>query len=184
MGPTLGVLLAAGQSRRFGVQNKLLHPVAGRPLVAHAAQALAGAGCDRLAAVVSAAQVACVLPPPFQSIQIEPGQDMAASFRAAIDLARQVQAQRVLISLGDMPFVPAQTFRRLLALNGDGACLCGTRRMPPVVLMAASFDTVWQNARGDAGARPFIAHLPPDALVPLSMSGALDIDTPADLSLR
>ena len=58
---SLGVLLlAAGQSRRFGPQDKLLAPLAGRPVVAHALDALALPEADFRLAVVSTDQVATI----------------------------------------------------------------------------------------------------------------------------
>lgn len=183
-GGTLGVLLAAGQSRRFGVRNKLLDLVDGQPLVLHAAQALMRAGCDDVAAVVSAPEVGGVLPPAFRIHTIAAGQEMAVSFRAAIGMARQMSARRVLIALGDMPDVRDETFRAVLALGTDAACLCGARRLPPVVLMADSFDLASRSAKGDAGARALVTHLPDSSLIHVSPQDAVDIDTLADLAAR
>ena len=148
---TMGVLLAAGQSRRFGAPDKLLAQVGGQALVCHPARALAGLGCGGLAAVLSSDAVAAALPPAFQPIRIAPDQPMARSLLAALDHARQAGAGRLLICLGDMPGVTGATLARLLARSGDAACVQGGRRLPP------------------------------GALVPISATEARDIDTPADL---
>lgn len=178
---TMGVLLAAGQSRRFGAPDKLLAQVGGQALVCHPARALAGLGCGGLAAVLSSDAVAAALPPGFQPIRIAPDQPMARSLLAALDHARRAGAGRLLICLGDMPGVTGATLARLLARPGDAACVQGGRRLPPVVIAAHSFAAVAALAQGDRGARDFIAALPPGALVPISATEARDIDTPGDL---
>ena len=48
----VGILLAAGQSRRMGAVNKLLAPLAGKPLVRHATEAMLAAGLDDVIVVV------------------------------------------------------------------------------------------------------------------------------------
>jgi hypothetical protein len=45
------VLLAAGASTRFGAGNKLLAELGGRPLIAHAADALLASGVDEIVVV-------------------------------------------------------------------------------------------------------------------------------------
>jgi molybdenum cofactor cytidylyltransferase len=48
------VLLAGGESRRFGADNKLLMPVGGAPLLAKVAQEILAAGIDELIVVTGA----------------------------------------------------------------------------------------------------------------------------------
>lgn len=181
---TLGIVLAAGASRRFGMENKLLSVIEGRPLVSHAAQAMAQCGCDRLAAVVSDVAIYRAFPTNFDMILIPPDQEMFLSFRAAINAARDMRAARLLIALGDMPNVHPCTFGALLALGTDGACISDGRRMPPVVLVAPSYDAAWYGAMGDSGARGIIAGLASEHLVHLPRNEAIDIDTRADLAAQ
>lgn len=178
---TLGVLLAAGASRRFGAEDKLLAPWQGAPLVATAARTLAKAGCDELAAVVSSEAVAAALPPGFQAIHIESGLDMSASFRAACRFAEAREAGRMLIVLGDMPGVRPETLIQLLAPpHASRACHLEEARTPPAVLLRQD----WRKAaldEGDHGARSVIAALPASSLLALSSDEAKDIDTKSDL---
>ena len=55
---TVGILLAAGHSRRFGATNKLLTTFRDKPLILHAADTMKGAGLDHCIAVVSNEKVA------------------------------------------------------------------------------------------------------------------------------
>src|SRR5271165_4945182 len=109
----LGVLLAAGASRRFGPEDKLLAPYRGGALVRSAATSLLGAGCDAVLAIVSSVDVAAALPTGIEICSIAPGQPMAVSFHTAIDQAVARRASRLLICLGDMPNVKPALLRRL-----------------------------------------------------------------------
>ncbi len=179
---SLGVLLAAGESRRFGTEDKLLAPWRGRPLVATAAAAMANAGCDGLAAIVSSPAVAAVLPADFVPHRVAAGQPMAVSFRPAVALAEASGATRLLICLGDMPGIEVGLLERLLAAPGSAACLCDGIRLPPMALARADFTAASAAAEGDRGARRFLAALPATALIPIAAAVARDIDTPDDLS--
>ena len=178
---TVGVLLAAGASRRFGAEDKLLAPWRGEALVLAAARTLAGAGCNELAAVISSEAVADLLPPEFHPIRIDPGQSMSESFSAACRNAETRQADRLLIVLGDMPAVRIETLRQLLASSHESrACHVDGTRMPPATLLRQD----WRKAmfkQGDHGARSVIAALPSTALHTLSCDEARDIDTKRDL---
>lgn len=179
--PTLGVLLAAGSSRRFGSADKLLHPIGGKPMVQWAAEALLCSGCDQVAAIVSSADVANVLPAGVDARYVPPCLPMAVSFRAAIAEAQETGAARLLICLGDMPAVSAGTLSRLLAQPGDAACRYQDRRLPPVLLTAASFEAAARSAEDDRGARQLIATLAPSQLIALDGREATDIDLRSDL---
>lgn len=178
MSGTLGVVLAAGASRRFGAGDKLLAAFQGGPLVRAAADALRASGVDACAAVVSSEAVAAALPEGFAVRYVAPGQPMAGSFHAALDLAQGYD--RLLIVLGDMPGVGTELLRRVLAQAGS-ACCFGAGRMPPMVLSRADFAAARAAAVGDRGARGFLATLPDGALVALTEAEARDIDLRSDL---
>ncbi len=177
----LGVLLAAGASRRFGPGDKLLAPLAGRSLVLHAATALMALAPDRLVAVVSAQAVADILPPAFERRFVPAGGPLGQSFHAAIDAA-DARDDRLLICLGDMPCVPPHALQALLARPGSGACICDDRRMPPVLLVRADYAAARAAASGDSGGRQFLAGLPVESLIALTRAESRDIDRPADLA--
>lgn len=178
----MGVVLAAGGSRRFGADDKLLALWRGRPLVAWAAGALRESGCEELVAVVSSADVAAVLPAGFAVHHLPPGLPMSASLRLALRLARQRGAEGLLVCLGDMPNITAAVLQQLLLLPGSGACLQGGRRLPPAYIMSEDFSFALGAQDGDHGARDLIEALPDARLIQICRNMAHDVDRPADLT--
>ena len=131
---TVAILLAAGASRRFGEADKLLAPFRGRALIGHAAQAVRQCGADACLAVVTSDAVAAQLegfdfvrPPEAPPAQSD-------SLRAGIAAALVRGATRVLVVLGDMPFVDAAILKAVLAratADSASAVTDGARRAPP-----------------------------------------------------
>jgi len=180
----LGVLLAAGASRRFGPEDKLLAPYRGAALVCAAATPLLGAGCDAVLAIVSSMEVANVLPTEIEICRVASGRPLADSFGMAVDLALEQRASRLLICLGDMPNVTAALLRRLVTYDGSCACRVGATLTPPMVLGSADYATAKAGADGDRGARQFLTALPSNALIDVDPVEVLDIDRPDDLPRR
>ncbi|KFE36520.1 NTP transferase domain-containing protein [Thioclava atlantica] len=178
---TLGILLSAGTSRRFGAQDKLLANWNGAPLVLTAARALEASGCDTLIAIVSSERVATALPPSFQVHKVGPNLPLSHTWHTARDCATWLQAERALFVLGDMPFVSTDTLRALVNRDGGSyACASNGIPMPPALLTADDLKRAPDRGR-DQGARELIRALPRKSLIPLSAEEAIDIDTPADL---
>lgn len=177
---TVGILLAAGRSRRFGENDKLLAPWRGAPLVLAAARTLAAAGCEALAAIVSSDAVGDVLPEDYALCRVPQGQPLSASFRRAREWALAVEADRLLIALGDMPAIAPETLRRLAARPESGACIHRGIRMPPALLRVEDLRG-FALEEGDRGARGLLATLPETALLPLAENEARDVDYPQDL---
>lgn len=183
-GPRIGLLLAAGHSRRFGAADKLLAPLEGAPLVTHAAASLRAAAPDRLIAVVRSAKVAACLP-GFEPVMLtEAEAPQSASLRAGILRAAELGAAGVLVALGDMPRVPASHISALLACgraHGLAATLSGDRPMPPAWIAGCHFDAL-AGITGDQGARALLRQTPPQARIACPQDWLADIDRPEDLS--
>jgi molybdenum cofactor cytidylyltransferase len=92
---------------------------------------------------------------------------------------------RVLIVLGDMPFVTPLSLQRLLeAYSAGHGCgsISGVQRCPPACFPRGSFHELMAQS-GDQGARALLHELPSEALVTLSDREALDIDTQDQIGL-
>lgn len=178
---TAAIVLAAGQSLRFGAANKLLALVDGVPLAAHIAGGLSRLPLTQRLAVVSDEAVSALF--EAAGFRIVRNTAPADGLGASLTLGRAAlgPANRVLICLADMPDVSENHLRRLLAVATDDivASSAPGHRGPPLVvprptLMAARLV-------GDAGLRDLLA----DArFVETAPAELRDIDRPADLASR
>jgi CTP:molybdopterin cytidylyltransferase MocA len=156
-----GVVLAAGEGRRFG-GGKQLAELAGRPLLEHALEAseqaglehrfvVLGANAERIRTTVDLHGHEVVLCPDWN-------EGMAASLRAAVNAARSAGASAILITLGDQPRVSAAAIRRILASrdsDGDSKAVRASyagKPGHPTLLGDSLFDTLLA-LKGDEGAR-------------------------------
>jgi molybdenum cofactor cytidylyltransferase len=190
-GQVAAIVLAAGQSRRMGQDNKLLAPVDGRPMVAHVVDAMlasrgspvivvTGHEADRVRAALADRPVQWCHNPDY-------AEGLSTSLRAGLEALPEVEG--VLVALGDMPRIKAAQIDRLIAAfhPTEGSAICvptvrGKRGNP--VLFATRFLPEMRQVSGDVGARHLIgAHA--DEVVEIEMDDdapLLDIDTPAALA--
>ena len=181
--PTVGVLLAAGHSRRWGPDDKLLAQVRGRPLVSHAAAILTRAPVDRRAAVVRNPRVAALL--EGMALLAPDGADQSASLRAAVAWARSLDAGRLLVLLGDMPAVTEATVAALVSRCGDrpAAVLYPDGRAGAPGCFPASRYAALAARAGDRGAGAGATDLLADAVhVRATPAELADVDRPQDLA--
>lgn len=174
-----GLLLAAGASRRFGPEDKLLADYAGRPLVAHAADAMRNADLDDRVAVVTSDAVAAHLH-GFRVIRIEQGQQ-SDSLRAG--LAAMSAPDRLLVALADMPRVTAAHLDAVMRRARDDAIAAshdGATPLPPACFPRAMLPAL-STLKGDQGAGRLLRDLPQDAYVH-APDLLIDVDTRADLT--
>lgn len=159
-----GLLLAAGSSRRMKGEDKLLRDFHGEPLISRTAQALAGAGLDALFAVVRPGRhdVGKILRKAgYQMVEnAEASEGMGASVRAGIR-ALPDDIDAVMIALGDMPLVKADTYRKLaeaVRTTTEASIAVPVqkgRRGNPVIFRREIFAALSQLS-GDKGARQLI----------------------------
>lgn len=185
---TGAVMLAAGQSTRFG-GDKLMADLAGAPVLAHADQALQHSVLGARLAVTHPDRPergAFLNRRGWQTIDNPSAEDgQASSLALGVDaLTDRPDLDSLLILLGDMPRVPASHFKALVeALTpGTDAVFSEVDGVPcPPVLFARSALSELTKLSGDAGARKLYHSLPNVRSLPLSAEEALDIDSPDDL---
>ncbi len=176
------VVLAAGCSRRMGA-NKLLLPLGGKPLLAHAVDAALGS---------LAAEVWVVLGAEAEAIRWALGgrpvrflenprwaEGQATSLQAALGQLPDWSAGTLFLA-GDMPLVSAAHLDGLIGRLGPAAVVWsgyGEVRGIPALFGPAAFPALRQ-LRGDCGGRALAGRFA-EAVVPSAVP-PLDVDTPAD----
>jgi len=182
-----GVVLAAGQGRRFG-GFKALAPVAGRSMLLHAVSALRESGVERILVV---SNPGWSMPEDVGDVEtvVNDGwaEGMGSSLRLALAADTVTCADAAVLLLADMPGVTAACVGRVVAGAGGPDALVQAaydgRRAHPVLIGRDHFAGVRRVALADAGARAYLsAHRDLLALVECGDVGrALDVDTRADL---
>jgi CTP:molybdopterin cytidylyltransferase MocA len=177
---TPGLVLAAGEGRRFG-GPKQLASLAGRPLLEHVVTA-ARAVLDPVVVVLGAhaadVRAGVVLGGARVVICEDWAEGMSASLRCGLRALREVDA--VMVVLGDQPLITPEVMRAVLAAGAPArAAYDGVPGHP--VLLDAALVAGAGSLRGDAGFRARLAG------VTLVECGELcdptDIDTRADLEV-
>jgi molybdenum cofactor cytidylyltransferase len=191
-GKIAALVLAAGQSRRMGQANKLLAPVDGRPMVAHAVDAMLASRAAPVIVVTGhqadAVRTALAERPVIWAHNPDYVSGLSSSLAAGL-AALPEDAEGVVIGLGDMPRITAAQIDRLIAAFNplDGRAIVvptgrGKRGNP--VLFATRFVPEMREIGGDVGARHLIGeHTEEVVQIELDDDGALhDIDTPEALA--
>lgn len=183
MAATTGIILAAGLSRRFGTDDKLLQDLHGMPVAEHIARTLLGVPLQRQMAVCSNGQVAKLYADLGYEVILNalPHVGMGHSLQLAIKAVTQTDF--VLVCLADMPFVTethlTALFDGLAETSADFvASSLGPYLGPPALMSRAAIKD--RRFEGDTGARNMLG----TALrVPIPERQLLDIDTMAALEV-
>ena len=173
-----GLLLAAGEERRFGGPKQLAR-VDGRPLIEHPLRALDG--LDLIVVVLGARAEEIRAGADLGGAQVvvcpDWAEGMGASLRAGLAALRD--AGEVVILLADQPFITPAVVARVRAAEGDGVrAVYGGRPGHPVVLRPALLARAGE-LHGDKGFRGV-------AMTEVEcgdLADPTDIDTQADLEV-
>ncbi|ACT48676.1 nucleotidyltransferase family protein [Methylotenera mobilis] len=188
----IGILLAAGFSRRFGASNKLLQPMAdGRPIALAAAKNLMQAVPDCIAvvrpdntALATLLRQAGVNVLACEETELEMADSLCAAIRHSANF--EAAQQGFVIALADMPYIQPTTIRMVANKLNDRESIViptyhGQRGHP--VAFAAQYRSELEALKGDEGARAIVKrHTSAICLLPCEDAGILaDIDTLQDL---
>lgn len=190
----IGILLAAGFSRRFGTSDKLLQALPDGRLIAQASAQNLIEAMPTSIAVVRAENIQLaelLVKAGFNVVRCDKNrQGMADSLATAIRFSSNFEAAKdgFVIALADMPYIQPATISavaRQLSIGVEASIVMPTyngQRGHPVVF-AAKHRGELENLHGDEGARSIIKQYPDEVcMLPCEDAGILaDIDTPADL---
>ncbi len=123
---TAAIVLAAGQGTRMRSRlPKVLHPLAGLPMLEHVLASLATAGIDHRVVVTGhdADLVEATLDGRVPTVRQEPQLGTADAVRVGLALVPSDVGQ-VVVTMGDCPLIPAELFTELLHEQAAGdACI-------------------------------------------------------------
>lgn len=191
-GTVAGLLLAAGEGRRYGMPKALVTvpgspagPGGGRLLVEHGLDTLRRGGCDPVAVVLGAAAEQVVARTDLTGALVVTNPDwrsgMGSSLRAGLAALAASPATAVAVLLVDTPGVTPAAVARLLGHARPDALAAASyrsRQGHPVLLGRAHWAGVAELATGDRGARPYLA-AHPAVLVPCDdVADGTDLDVP------
>ena len=183
--PPVGILLAAGQGRRFG-SNKLLHALAdGTPMAVASARTLHTVLAHCIAVVNDAqGSVARLLAAAGLQVIVNPHAQDGMGTSIACGVAASPDAGGWVFALADMPDIPTHVMQSVADGLSRGADIIapvyrGQRGHP--VGFAPRHASALRALHGDRGARDIIAaHRDTLELIDTQDDGViLDIDTPA-----
>lgn len=156
----VGLLLAAGRSRRFG-SDKRLQPLAdGRPMALAAACKLAAA-CPRIIVVVRPddTELARLLTEAGLETVVSPNAEQGMGHSLAAGVAASADAAGWLVGLADMPYIQPASYRAVIDAMQGGAGLArafyGARPGHPVGF-AAEHRPALLALTGDQGGKAIL----------------------------
>jgi CTP:molybdopterin cytidylyltransferase MocA len=190
MSAVLGLLLAAGAGRRMGTPKALLRDEHGEPFLRRSVAVLREGGCQDVLVVLGAGsdRAADLLDEGVAVVVAEDwAEGMGASFRAGLAAAERTEATCALVSLVDLPDVGAAVVRRVVEQGGTTGQAVLARAAydgapgHPVLIGRDHWAGVSATARGDRGARDYLADHPPTLVECGDLATGRDVDTPEHL---
>lgn len=185
-----GLVLAAGQGRRFG-RPKATVELGGQPLVQRTVGVLRDGGCRPVIVVSGAGRddVRTSVAPEDATVVHNAGwrDGMGSSLRLGLEAVEAAGASAVVVVLVDQPLLGAEAVHRLVAAwQGGSAIVVATYRGEdghPVLLDRTCWPLLHASARAEIGARALV-RMHPELVtrVPCDGTGVPDdIDTQEDL---
>lgn len=173
-----GLVLAAGEGRRFG-GPKALVVIDGERLVDRAVRVLSEGGCDPVYVVLGA--WSGDVPGAIVVANPEWPEGMGSSLRAGLTALEGETVDAVVVTLVDLPGLTSAAVRRLVETDaGIAAATYDGERGHPVRFGRGHWVGVAGSARGDAGARDYLrAHADEVSLIEVGdVASGEDLDEP------
>ncbi|WP_017931069.1 nucleotidyltransferase family protein [Robiginitomaculum antarcticum] len=175
------IVLAAGLSRRFGTDDKLLASLNGKSLAQHVIDTLApfefsaryvvtGPDTHQRAALFKGYRIV---------INDAPEDGQWGSIRLGAKAALSHGADRALITLSDMPLVPSAHYRDVLKCKRSAMTSVGGVPQPPALFTANDLPALATLEPGQNGKDVFAK---PPEMIALDAYYAGDVDTRDDLA--
>lgn len=188
MSKVSAVILAAGLSKRMGKQNKLLLPVAGKPMIARTLDAYIDT-CDEVVVVTGfeAGYVAATLRHLDLRTVHNPDFAVGQATSVAIGLRTVFGADHVVVGLADQPWLCRRHLSDLIRIHIDAGGkkitvpYNGEDRGNPIIIPGSLVPALLQDDQNPGCAK--FTRTRPDLvdLVPCSEHAYFkDVDTPAD----
>jgi nicotine blue oxidoreductase len=176
---TAGLVLAAGEGKRFG-GPKAPYVHNGQRLVDRAVQVLAEAGCDPVFVVLGAWLGEVPNASVLENQNWSTG--MGSSLQVGLNhLNGESEIDEVLVSLVDLPGLTSAAVARVVNSPGEIVVACyDGKRGHPVKFARSAWPELSTSATGDQGARSFIANHP-DEIVLIEVG---DVATGEDMDER
>lgn len=164
MAQIAAVILAAGQSRRYGA-NKLLQEFRGKPLIRHVVEAALASALRPVIVVTGAESDAVKASLPHASLELVDNPDFSTGLSSSLKCGLKsvpAHCDGALILLGDMPLISPPLINSLAAMfapersRAIGVPTRGGEQGNPV-LWGRQFFAELMALEGDRGAKPLIA---------------------------
>ncbi|HAT35553.1 MAG TPA: bifunctional UDP-N-acetylglucosamine diphosphorylase/glucosamine-1-phosphate N-acetyltransferase GlmU [Rhodospirillaceae bacterium] len=122
---TIAVVLAAGKGTRMkSALPKVLHPLAGKPMVGHVLAAAEALGPEKAIIVVGPdMEVVEAAVAPHQTVRQKDRLGTADAVKCALPSLADTSADTVLILYGDTPLIRPETLGEMLSARAEGAAL-------------------------------------------------------------
>lgn len=186
---TVGLVLAAGAGTRMGRPKALVRDDTGRPWVETAVGTLLDGGCDGVVVVLgAAADEARAFVPVHQDVRAVVAGSWADGLGASLDaglaaLAEDPTVDAALVSLVDLPGLPADAVRRVIGPAGSRAdalrqAVHDGRPGHPVLLGRAHWAALRAELDGDRGAGVYLRRNAADRVECADLWDGADQDRP------